>query len=75
MPLGLGAGWHGCTCGGGLEFFHVKLGADHLLEHEVVIQVEDGAGFGGDHRVAAQGELVILLLLADKDQLVEPLTV
>jgi hypothetical protein len=29
-----------------------------------VIQVEDGSGFSGDHRVAAQGELVILLLLA-----------
>ena len=48
----------------GLEFRHVKLGADHLLEHEVMIQVEDGADFGGNHRVAAQGELIVLLLLA-----------
>jgi transcriptional regulator with XRE-family HTH domain len=48
---------------GGQQLAHVELGPDHLLEHEVVIEVQDGAGFGGDHRVAAEAELVILLLL------------
>src|SRR5258708_24431868 len=60
---GRGQRWHGLACGGGEEA-GVDLGPGHLLAHEVVVEVQDGAGLGGDYRVAAEGELVVLLLLA-----------
>src|SRR5690349_18972707 len=67
---GWGRGWRrgergsGVLARGGERVGDGEVGSDHLLEHEVVVEVEDGARLGGDHRVATEGELVILLLLA-----------
>src|SRR5438045_546433 len=49
---------------GGRGGGRVDVGAQHLCAREVVVEVEDGAGFGGDHRVPAEAELIVLLLLA-----------
>jgi hypothetical protein len=36
------------------QLCRVQLGADHLLEHEVMVEVEDRPCLGGDNRVAAE---------------------